>query len=115
MKSAAPNALAHSACTVRSGVSVLIYMRTQPTTLLVLGDAKVILLQKLGPSFPRPHADLIHSSRHANMKELWIQHSGRPDEVHHLAMDFGIFPTQPLLPLLAAPFYFFAFLTPEER
>jgi hypothetical protein len=32
-------------------------------------NAKVILLQKLGPSLPRPHADLIHSSRHANMKE----------------------------------------------
>jgi len=30
-------------------------------------NAKVILLQKLGPSLPRPHADLIHSSRHANM------------------------------------------------
>jgi hypothetical protein len=28
-------------------------------------NAKVILLQKLGPSLPRPHADLIHSSRHA--------------------------------------------------
>src|SRR6201987_3894383 len=41
-------------------------------------NAKVILLQKLGPSLPRPHADLIHSSRHANMKELRIQHSGRP-------------------------------------
>src|SRR5579883_1356450 len=26
-------------------------------------NAKVILLQKLGPSLPRPHADLIHSSR----------------------------------------------------
>ena len=31
-------------------------------------NAKVILLQKLGPNLPRPHADLIHSSRHANMK-----------------------------------------------
>ena len=30
---------------------------------------------------PRPHADLIHSSRHANMKELRIQHSGRPYRV----------------------------------
>jgi hypothetical protein len=44
-------------------------------------NAKVILLQKLGPSLPRPHADLIHSSRHANMKELRIQHSGRPYRV----------------------------------
>ena len=38
-------------------------------------NAKVILLQKLGPSLPRPHADLIH------MKELRIQHSGRPYRV----------------------------------
>jgi len=44
-------------------------------------NAKVILLQKLGPSLPRPHADLIHSSRHANMKELRVQHSGRPYRV----------------------------------
>ena len=44
-------------------------------------NAKMILLQKLGPSLPRPHADLIHSSRHANMKELRIQHSGRPYRV----------------------------------
>jgi hypothetical protein len=40
-------------------------------------NAKVILLQKLGPSLPRPHADLIHSSRHANMKELRVQHAGQ--------------------------------------
>lgn len=44
-------------------------------------NAKVILLQKLGPSLPRPHADLIHSSRNANMKELRIQYSGRPYRV----------------------------------
>lgn len=44
-------------------------------------NAKVILLQKLGPSLPRPHADLIHSSRHTNMKELRIKHSGRPHRV----------------------------------
>ena len=45
------------------------------------GNAKVILLQKIGPSLPRLHADLIHSSRHPNMKELRIQHSGRPYRV----------------------------------
>jgi hypothetical protein len=44
-------------------------------------NAKVMLLQKLGPGLPRPHADLIHSSRHQNMKELRIQHSGRPYRV----------------------------------
>jgi hypothetical protein len=43
-------------------------------------NAKVILLQKIGPALPRPHADLIHSSRHPNMKELRIQHSGGPIE-----------------------------------
>ena len=40
-------------------------------------NAKVILLQKLGPALPRPHADLIRSSRHPNMKELRIQQAGR--------------------------------------
>jgi hypothetical protein len=44
-------------------------------------NAKVVLLQKLGPGLPRPHAGLIHSSRHSNMKELRIQHSGRPYRV----------------------------------
>ena len=44
-------------------------------------NTKVILLQKIGPSLPRPHADLIHSSRHPNMKELRIQHWGRPYRV----------------------------------
>jgi hypothetical protein len=44
-------------------------------------NAKVISLQKIDPSLPRPHADLIHSSRHPNMKELRIQHSGRPYRV----------------------------------
>jgi hypothetical protein len=33
-------------------------------------DAKVRLLEKLGPVLPRPHSDVIVSSRHANMKEL---------------------------------------------
>ena len=44
-------------------------------------NAKVILLQKLGPGLPRPHADLVHGSRHPNMKELRIQHSGQPYRV----------------------------------
>src|ERR1039458_1748395 len=33
-------------------------------------DAKVDLLQEHGPLLPRPHADVIASSRHSNMKEL---------------------------------------------
>lgn len=33
-------------------------------------DRKVILLETLGPTLPRPHADVIVQSRHSNMKEL---------------------------------------------
>jgi len=38
--------------------------------------AKVELLEEHGPTLPRPHADVITSSRHANMKEL----RGKVDE-----------------------------------
>lgn len=44
-------------------------------------EAKIILLRRFGPTLPRPHADVIKSSRHANMKELIIQHNGRPYRV----------------------------------
>ena len=43
--------------------------------------AKVQLLEEFGPSLPRPHVDVVKSSRHQNMKELRIQHSGRPYRV----------------------------------
>jgi hypothetical protein len=33
-------------------------------------NTKVELLEEHGPTFPRPYADVITSSRHANMKEL---------------------------------------------
>jgi|SRR5882672_6206146 len=33
-------------------------------------SAKVELLQERGPTLPRPHADVISTSRHSNMKEL---------------------------------------------
>jgi len=33
-------------------------------------DRKVRLLEELGPTLPRPHADVIVRSRHSNMKEL---------------------------------------------
>jgi len=33
-------------------------------------SAKVKLLQELGPTLPRPHSDVIVTSRHSNMKEL---------------------------------------------
>ena len=35
------------------------------------------LLRQLGPNLPRPHADTLTGSRHANMKELRTQHQGR--------------------------------------
>ena len=41
-------------------------------------NAKVRLLQQIGPALGRPHADVIHSSRHPNMKELIVQQAGRP-------------------------------------
>lgn len=33
-------------------------------------SAKVELLEERGPVLPRPHSDVIKTSRHANMKEL---------------------------------------------
>lgn len=44
-------------------------------------DAKVRLLQQFGPTLPRPHADTLQGSRHANMKELRVSHAGRPYRV----------------------------------
>jgi hypothetical protein len=41
-------------------------------------SAKVELLQERGPTLPRPHADVISTSRHANMKEL----RGKVDDRH---------------------------------
>ena len=38
--------------------------------------AKVIMLRQFGPTLRRPHSDVVASSRHPNMKELRIQHSG---------------------------------------
>ena len=38
----------------------------------------VELLRQLGPHLPRPHADTLKGSRHANLKELRTQHEGRP-------------------------------------
>jgi len=40
-------------------------------------DAKVRLLEERGPVLPRPHADIIASSRHANMKELRAKCDGK--------------------------------------
>ena len=41
-------------------------------------DRSVGILRSVGPSLGRPHADAIQGSRHANMKELRVQHSGEP-------------------------------------
>lgn len=44
-------------------------------------NATVILLQRFGPLLRRPHSDIVTSSKHSNMKELRIQHAGRPYRV----------------------------------
>ena len=41
----------------------------------------VELLAELGPALTRPYADTIHGSQVRNMRELRIQHEGRPYRV----------------------------------
>jgi hypothetical protein len=41
-------------------------------------DASVDMLEEYGPALGRPHADTLKGSKHPNMKELRIQHQGRP-------------------------------------
>lgn len=53
---------------------------------LSIGEQKdvslaVTLLEEKGPALRRPHVGAISNSRHANMKELVIQHAGRPYRV----------------------------------
>lgn len=36
------------------------------------------LLEKVGPALSRPYADTLNGSRFRNMKELRVQHDGRP-------------------------------------
>jgi hypothetical protein len=43
--------------------------------------ASVILLQRFGPTLPYPHCSGIAASRHSHMRELRIQHAGRPYRV----------------------------------
>lgn len=43
--------------------------------------ASVKLLAALGPRLPFPHSSGVTSSRHANMRELRVQHAGRPYRV----------------------------------
>ncbi|MGN6086006.1 type II toxin-antitoxin system RelE/ParE family toxin [Trinickia sp.] len=41
----------------------------------------VALLEQCGPSLPYPHSSGIKGSRHEHMRELRIQHAGRPYRV----------------------------------
>ncbi len=43
--------------------------------------ASVGLLEKMGPRLPYPHSSGIESSKHNVMRELRIQHKGRPYQV----------------------------------
>ena len=43
--------------------------------------AEVNLLRRFGPTLGRPHVDSVARSKHANMKELRVQHRGRPYRV----------------------------------
>jgi hypothetical protein len=44
-------------------------------------DFTVSLLQQLGPALRMPHSSGVEMSRHAHMRELRIQHQGRPYRV----------------------------------
>jgi hypothetical protein len=44
-------------------------------------DFTVSLLQELGPTLRMPHSSKVETSRHAQMRELRIQHEGRPYRV----------------------------------
>jgi hypothetical protein len=39
------------------------------------------LLAELGPALSRPHADTLNGTRYPNLKELRVQHEGRPYRV----------------------------------
>lgn len=41
----------------------------------------VRLLEEIGPSLGRPYVDTVYGSRFSNMKELRVQHEGRPYRV----------------------------------
>lgn len=58
-------------------------------------SAKVDLLEERGPTLSRPHADVIASSRHANMKEL----RGKV-EARHLRVLFAFDPRRAALLLI---------------
>jgi hypothetical protein len=41
-------------------------------------DSVVGMLSALGPALARPYADAVKDSRYPNMRELRVQHQGRP-------------------------------------
>jgi hypothetical protein len=41
----------------------------------------IYVLEEFGPTLTRPQADTVRGSRHPNMRELRIQHQGRPYRV----------------------------------
>src|SRR5205809_709480 len=43
--------------------------------------AGVLLLREKGPTLPFPHSSGINASRHGQMRELRVQHAGRPYRV----------------------------------
>ena len=43
--------------------------------------AKIDVLEKFGPALGRPNVDTVEGSRYRNMRELRIQHAGRPYRV----------------------------------
>ncbi len=46
-------------------------------------NTSVMLLEARGPSLPFPHSSKVLSSRHSGMRELRIQHRGRPYRVFY--------------------------------
>lgn len=44
-------------------------------------DAMVQVLEKKGPTLPFPYSSGVNGSKHGNMRELRIQHAGRPYRV----------------------------------
>jgi len=41
-------------------------------------DVSVVMLEQAGPNLPYPHSSGISGSKHTHMRELRIQHHGRP-------------------------------------
>jgi hypothetical protein len=46
-------------------------------------DAYVSLLIEHGPALPYPYNSKVESSRHAHMRELRVQHAGRPIRIFY--------------------------------